>query len=253
MQSQIWRLTEALDDLGLHQTVLTLKIPGTPIPWHMSERTQVWGVRVPVFPFRSRIRGMVDLNLSWALGVIKKVRSENIRPDIVHIHCSGVYLPPLIGHLISRLTQAPLVTTIHCSILGTYHPMSMLDRVTQPMARQVERQAIRASARTITLTPKSIDLLQKETGVDTSRFAVLPDIIDAEAFAARANDDAVETLRQRWRIPSDRRIVGYVGRIAREKGWPILLDIAEKLKDEPIHWLICGDGNERDLFERDIR
>lgn len=252
MQSQITRLTLALDDEAVEQTVLTLRIPGAPPRWEASERTEILGVRVPVLPLRSRIRGMVDLNLSWALGVLRHLASTRRRPDLLHVHCSGVIIPPLLGWVLCRLLRVPLVLTVHCSIIVTYHPMNGLDRLLQPFARWVEQRAIRAATRTITLTPRTIEVLKRRSGRGDDAFEVLPDIIDADAFAARATPDAVEELRRRWNLPAGRATVGYVGRLAREKGWPIILDIAEELRDEPIHWLICGDGNERDLFEQDV-
>ncbi|GAA3372890.1 hypothetical protein GCM10020367_30670 [Streptomyces sannanensis] len=252
MQSQITRLTQALDAEGIEQTVLTLQLPGAPRRWQVSDRTEVLGVRVPVLPLRSRIRGMVDLNLSWALGVLRHLLRTRRRPDVLHVHCSGVIIPPLLGWALCRLLRVPLVLTVHCSIIVTYHPMNRLDGLLQPFARWVEQRAIRAAARTITLTPRTIPTLKKRSRRSDDAFAVLPDVIDAEAFAARATPEAIEAVRRRWDLPADKATVGYVGRLAREKGWPIILDIAEELLDEPIHWLICGDGNERDLFEQDV-
>ena len=254
MQSQIYRLTRALDsaDMDIEQTVLTLRIPGTPRSWRMSPRTQVCGVRVPVFPVRSRIRGMADLNTSWALGVLAYLLRHRRRPDILHVHCSGVTIPPLLGWMLCRLLRVPLVLTIHCSILVTYHPMSAFDRMVQPLARQIERLAIRAAAATITLTPRTVPVFEHAAGRRTKRFVVLPDVIDADGFAARATPQAVAAMRERWVPDPQAAVVGYVGRIAREKGWPIILDIAEELRDARIHWLICGDGNERDLFEAGV-
>ncbi|ASO18735.1 2-deoxystreptamine N-acetyl-D-glucosaminyltransferase/2-deoxystreptamine glucosyltransferase [Actinoalloteichus hoggarensis] len=253
MQSQIYRLTGELDAHDVEQTVLTLRIPGAPKSWAMSDRTVVHGVRVPILPIRSRIRGMVDLNLAWALGVLAHLVRHRTRPDVLHVHCSGVIIPPLIGWLLCRVLRVPLVLTVHCSIIVTYHPMNALDRLLQPLARWIERRAVKAAACTVTLTPRTVPILAKDAGVPEDRITVLPDVIDADAFAARATPGTVAEAARRWRLPEGTPVVGYVGRIAREKGWPILLDIAEELRDTDVHLLICGDGNERDLFEQEVR
>jgi glycosyltransferase involved in cell wall biosynthesis len=250
MQSQINRLTQALDEAGIEQTVLTLRIPGAPVSWRISGHTEVRGVRIPLLPMRSRIRGMVDLNLSWALGVIGYLLRRRWRPDVLHVHCSGVAIPPLLGWMLTRTLRVPLVLTIHCSIIATYHPMNALDRMLQPIARRIERMALRAAARTVTLTPRAVPVFAEVTGT-TDSFTVLPDVIDAVGFAAKATPEAVSAALRRWVPEGAPAVVGYVGRIAREKGWPIILDIAEELRNEPIQWLICGDGNERDLFEKE--
>ena len=172
---------------------------------------------------------------------------------MLHVHGSGVFIPPLLGWLLCRVLRVPLVLTVHCSIIVTYHPMSPLDRVVQPLARWIESRAIRAAARTVTLTPRSIPLLSREAGVTKDVFTVLPDVIDADKFASKATPEGSRAMRERWGISGGTPVVGYVGRIAREKGWPIILDIAEQLRGERLHWLICGDGNERDLFESEVR
>jgi 2-deoxystreptamine N-acetyl-D-glucosaminyltransferase/2-deoxystreptamine glucosyltransferase len=77
-------------------------------------------------------------------------------------------------------------------------------------------------------------------------------MIDADGFAAGATPQAIAAVRQRWVPDPEAAVVGYVGRIAREKGWPIILEIAEELRDARVQWLICGDGNERDLFEAEV-
>jgi 2-deoxystreptamine N-acetyl-D-glucosaminyltransferase/2-deoxystreptamine glucosyltransferase len=251
MQSQIYRLTLALDAAGVEQTVLTLRIPGAPGSWQISDRSEIRGVRIPVLPLRSRIRGMVDLNLSWALGVLGYLVRHRRRPDVLHVHCSGVTIPPLTGWLLCRVLRVPLVLTVHCSIIVTYHPMNVLDRALQPIARRIERMALRAATRTITLTARTIPTFAQVTGRPED-CTVMPDVIDADGFAARATPEAVQQIRQRWLASAAPLVIGYVGRIAREKGWPIILDIAEELRDEPVSWLICGDGNERDLFEKDL-
>jgi glycosyltransferase involved in cell wall biosynthesis len=254
MQSQIYRLTKQLSEAEgqpVHETVLTLRIPGAPRTWRLGEHTTVRGVRVPVLPFRSRIRGMVDLNLAWALGVLAFLVRERRRPDVLHVHCSGVIIPPLLGWLLTKVLRVPLVLHVHCSIMVTYHPMNALDRLLQPFARWVERRAIQAAARTVVLTPRTVPILTERTGLPAERFAVLPDVIDADAFSERATEERVAEFRARWNLPAGALVVGYVGRIAREKGWPIILDIAERMRDDDVHWLICGDGNERDLFEKD--
>jgi glycosyltransferase involved in cell wall biosynthesis len=251
MQSQIYRLTNELDALGVRQTVLTLRIPNAPTSWWTSDHTEVRGVRVPVLPLRSRIRGMMDLNLSWALGVVRALVRDGRRPDVLHVHCSGVIIPPLTGWVLTRVLRRPLVLTLHCSIIVTYHPMNLLDRRLQPIAHWVERRAMRAAARVVTLTPRTIPGLSEASGIPAEDFVVLPDTIDADDFGS-VPPGRTEELRERFGIPADRHVVGYVGRIAREKGWPIILDIAEALADEPVDIVVCGDGNERDLFEKDL-
>lgn len=253
MQTQIFRLVDALSELDIDQTVLTLRVPPAPRAWEMNERTVVRGVRVPVLPIRSRTRGMMDLNLAWTLGVLNEVVRRRPRADLVHVHCSGVTWPPLLGSVLRSLLGVPIVLTLHCSVLGTYHPMSVVDRFAfHPLARRCEREAVRSAARIVLLTSRLLEGLAEQTGVPSRRFVVVPDSIEAEAFAGLATPERIAGFRERFGLPSGGSIIGYVGRIAHEKGWPLLVETAALLRHEDVHWLVCGDGNEREAFERSV-
>ncbi len=155
MQSQIHRLSVALADLGVEQRVLARCASRARRPNGRS--TIAWwlhGVRVAVLPLRSRVRGMVDLNLAWALGVAAFVLRRRPPFDIIHVHCSGVMWPLAVGWAFAAITGKPLVLSIHCSVIATYHPMCALDRISQPIARWFEQAAIRRSFRTILLTSR---------------------------------------------------------------------------------------------------
>ena len=250
MQAQIFRQTFELSALGLDQTVLSLRIPGVDPCWQADERLRVQGVRVPVLPVRSRTRGMVDLNVAWSLGVLRQVRRDPRcrQVDLVHVHCSGVFWPLLVGRRVARRLGVPLVLTIHCSILGTYHPMHLLDRILLPWGRRIERSVAASAAHVVVLTPRSRDLLLEADYVRPEAISVVPDCVDVDRFRAQATPERVAAFAARFDLPDDRPILGYVGRVAREKGWPRLLDLAERLADRPVHFLVCGDGNECDLL-----
>lgn len=252
MQTQIFRQTLGLSNLGVKQTVLTLKVPGTPDDWHWNERVTVRGVRVPVFPMRSRTRGMMDLNVSWALGVVSDVLRHHPSCDIVHVHCSGVSWPLLVGMSVSRLLKARLVLTIHCSILATYEAMHALDHALQPIARNVERMALRRADHTVVLSPRVRQALLEKTKMPAEALSIIPDSLDVDLFRSWATAEAIADFRQRFNLTAACPIITYVGRIAREKGWRHLVEIAERLKHRPFHLLICGDGNERDLLEAEL-
>lgn len=255
MQTQIYRQAFELADQGVRQTVLSLRIPGVERRWRASDGLEVRGVRIPVLPIRSRTRGMVDLNVAWSLGVLweieRRVRSQGV--DVVHTHGSGVFWPLLVGRLVARRLRVPLVLTIHCSILATYHPMHHLDRMLGPLARRVERRAVESAARVIALTPRSRDQMIDAGYGDAEKVRVVPDCIDVEHFRSHAAPERVESFRERFALPRDRPILSFIGRVAREKGWRSLIELAERLRHRRVHFLICGDGNECDLLREQVR
>lgn len=254
MQTQIYEQTLALSAAGVSQTVFTLAVPGAPKNWQFDERTTVHGVRIPILPIRSRLRGMVDLNVSWLLGVLKALSKRHIRPSsVIHVHWSGVAIPPMLAILLKSLYQNPVIATIHCSSLATYHAMSSFDRIQHWIARRFERDAIKKLDHLIVLTQRIASELREIDSEVDERLSVIPDAIDRFAFASEATVEAVEKMRREAKLPAGSRVVGYIGRIAREKGWRTLVDVANAMRYQRVHFLVCGDGNERDLLERDLK
>lgn len=253
MQTQIYRLTASLAEMGVRQTVLTLKIPGTPNPWQMCDQVTVHGVRIPVLPLRSRVRGMMDLNLAWALGVFRNLLQRSDGYEIIHVHCSGVFWPLLVGMIVSTRMRKKLVVTVHCSTLITYDAMSVLDPVLIPFSRWCERRVIEKADHTLVLTPRLRDFFLQSGFGSPHKISVVPDSIDVQDFRSKATTETVAYIRNRFRLPRDRPTIGYVGRIAHEKGWPYLIDLAERMQSRQVHFLVCGDGNERDKLERLIQ
>ncbi|MBS1807396.1 MAG: glycosyltransferase family 4 protein [Acidobacteria bacterium] len=253
MQSQIFRQIFELSRMGIRQTVLTLKIPGAPTEWQVDPRTIVRGIRLPILPVRSRIRGLMDLNISWALGIANEFLQRRLQGDIVHVHCSGVFWPLLVGAVFAKAIKARLILTIHCSVLATYEAMNLLDHAIQPMARLIELMAVQRADHIIVLSSRSREALKKLAQVNDNKVSVVPDSIEVDRFRSYATPQAMTAFKHRYRIPTDRPIIAYVGRIAREKGWRRIIALAERLRGDNCHFLICGDGNERDLLERELK
>jgi 2-deoxystreptamine N-acetyl-D-glucosaminyltransferase/2-deoxystreptamine glucosyltransferase len=195
---------------------------------------------------------MIDLNLSWFLGVLHDLRSTREPYTVIHAHGSGVYWPLLAGILASRQLRVPLVLTIHCSLHATYHAMSLLDAALLPFSRWIEKTAICHSARSVVLTERSLATYRQLALVEPSRFVAIPDCIEVAQFNAHATPEKVRSFREHYRLPADRPIVAFVGRVAHEKGWRHLVTLAQLLRDERIHFLVCGDGNERDALEKEL-
>jgi glycosyltransferase involved in cell wall biosynthesis len=249
MQTQIFRQAQGVSRLGVEQLVLTLRIPGAPRSWWIDDRLEIRGVRVPVLPLRSRVRGMVDLNLSWCLGVLGELLRRADRFDVVHVHCSGVFWPLRLGRWVAARLGCRLVYTVHCSILATYEAMTPLDRLLGPYARRCERLAVAAADHVMVLTPRLQEVLAQHCARGREGVTVVPDGIDQAQFRALADPEVEAALRRRFGLPTDKRIVVFVGRIAHEKGWRALLELAERLPRDDLHFLVGGDGNERDTME----
>jgi 2-deoxystreptamine N-acetyl-D-glucosaminyltransferase/2-deoxystreptamine glucosyltransferase len=81
---------------------------------------------------------------------------------------------------------------------------------------------------------------------------VVPDTIDAAGFAQACTDSATQAFRARHQIVPGRPIVAFVGRIAHEKGWRYLPELATRLAPSSPQFLVVGDGPQRERFEREL-
>ena len=116
----------------------------------------------------------------------------------------------------------------------------------------MERKVLSKAAHVVMLTAHSHRASVAHGVISEQRSSVIPDAVDVEHFRSLASPENVEAFRRSFALPREKKIVAYVGRIAREKGWRDLVAVIEQFSSEPVHFLICGDGNERDLLEKEL-
>src|SRR5205814_1511399 len=83
------------------------------------------------------------------------------------------------------------------------------------------------AAQVATLTAVTADVVSAETGLPRDRILVTPDAIDLSPASA----EDVAAFVARYGLQGRRPLIGYVGRVAHEKGWPHLLELARLLAD----------------------
>lgn len=254
MQSQIYGYVDGLSRNGVEQVVLTLGLPNAPKQWKMDERTTVHSSLLPLLPIHSELRGSVGLNETWTASVMLWI-AKNLggeRFDVVHAHGSGVCWPLMAGVPAARLFGARLVYTIHCSKTSTYHAMSKLDAVLHPIGQWWEHACLRRADKVVTLTQRTADAYVDRGILTRDKLTIIPDGLDAATFAADATPERTQAFRERYGIPADKPVVLYLGRIAIEKGWPLFVKMAKQLASRGVHFLVCGDGNQRSHMEAQV-
>lgn len=240
MQVQTWRQAVWLANEGVNQHVLTIGFPGLPKIRKLHEHLTVERALIPMFHIRSEFSGLIGLTQSWAtatlLNLIRKGRQHNF--DIIHVHLDGQIPSLLVSFLAPIITKCPLILTVHCSRLAVYSPSSRLDKVQHPLAQWLERKAVGMAHAMITLT--------KRTGGQLSKHArhveIIPDIVDTSQFTPPTRE-VIDKFRENYNLR--RRTVGFVGRIASEKGWTHLIPLALELREQGCELLIVGDGVQR--------
>lgn len=245
LPTQVFRQTLGLNKLGINQTVVTLHLPSAPRDWSIDTNIRVRGVRVTELPFSRRDHLLPGLSTSWMLGTLAHIVRSPRRWDLIHLHSDGSIPSFLLGMAARAMLGVPLIVTTHST--------SLTDPSVSRRVQRLEASLLTSHAEVIVaLTRKMSRGIHDWFKGTKPRIDIVPDALDAGAFQSAASPDRVEEMRNRFNLPRDRPIVGYVGRISSEKGWDFLVEAADELRHKKLHFLVCGDGIERRLLETSL-
>lgn len=169
---------------------------------------------------------------------------EDFGPDIIHSHH-----PFLLGDAALRESwkmQAPIVFTHHTLYERYTHYVPLDSPALKRMAIQLATEYCNLCDRIIAPS-ESIAKLLRDREV-TAPISSIPTGIDTAAFAA--GDGAA--FRKQAGIPANARVIGHVGRLAREKNLIFLAEaVAPILKADPgAVFLLVGDGDAKKEITR---
>jgi glycosyltransferase involved in cell wall biosynthesis len=149
------------------------------------------------------------------------------RVTVVHTHNR---LPLIYGAAAGRLAGAVVVHTRHGPGRGTRRE------------RLLRRGAGRLLHAYVAVSPELRDLAQSLGDSAPAKLAVIENGIDLARF--RVGPEERRAARQALGIPDDAWVVGSVGRLAREKDYPLLVRAAAPLLGPGARLIIVGDGDE---------
>ncbi|AKK04714.1 glycosyltransferase [Corynebacterium mustelae] len=220
VSNSIMRLLEFCRDHG-HDVVVIA--PGYPVS---SSSNFAYGFRV--VRLRSlRIPGIASFRVGIPSGRIYST-IYRFQPDVVY--CASPFVVGAAGILAARLLSIPCIAAFQTDVAGfatTYRLGAMVPIVwwwLRVIHNAADRTVAPSTASITALVEHNIDNVQHwGRGVDTQLFQP-------------ANRQ--ETLRRSWGAP-DKTIVGYVGRLAKEKNLHRLIAVAN---DPTMQLVIVGDG-----------
>jgi glycosyltransferase involved in cell wall biosynthesis len=152
---------------------------------------------------------------------------SRLRPDAVHTHG---YRPDVIDAAVARHFRIPVITTVHGFTGG-----SLRNRFYE----YLQRRAFRRFDAVVAVSRPLGDRLARAR-VRRSRIHTLPNAWGGSGLALD-RDAARRTLG----IPREDFVVGWVGRLSREKGPDVLLDALRPLNGVPLTVSMIGDGVEQ--------
>lgn len=156
---------------------------------------------------------------------------RSLRPHVVHTHG---YRPDVVDAGVARGLGVPTVTTVH-----GFTGHNLRNRTYE----WLQRIAFRRFQAVVAVSRPLAEHLGR-SGVPGPRLHVV-----RNAWRPRVQPLSRAAARAELRVPDGRFVVGWVGRLSREKGLDVLIDAMAWLKDVPISVLVLGDGRERSALQ----
>jgi glycosyltransferase involved in cell wall biosynthesis len=199
-----------------------------PVSNRFIDEARATGVRVDIVTEGSR----------YDLRVIRQLRSlfRQNAPDVIQTHS-------LKSHFLARLTRPSGSRWI-----AFHHGYTATD-LKMHAYNQLDRWSLPGADRVVTVCRPFADALAR-LGVKRSRIRVLSNAIE---WNGNHPVESTSSLRRRWNLSDDSRILLAIGRLSNEKGHAHLLEAAHLLRQSrpeiDFQVLIVGDGPERAQLE----
>jgi glycosyltransferase involved in cell wall biosynthesis len=152
---------------------------------------------------------------------------RDVRPDVVHTHG---YRPDVLDAGVARRLGIPVVTTVHGFTGGRWK---------NSFYEWLQCRAFRRFDAVVAVSRPLVERLER-AGVPPARIHEVPN-----AWRECAPPLDRGAARHALGIPSDRFVVGWVGRLSHEKGANVLLEALPHVSDLPLVVSVAGDGSER--------
>jgi len=162
-----------------------------------------------------------------ALGALLR----RLSPQVVHTHG---YRSDVIDAPVARRHGVPVVSSVHGFTRGGWR---------NRLYERLQRRAYRSFDAVVAVSRQQVPELLA-SGVRPERLHVVPN-----GFGGGGELRSRQAARNTLGLPPDARVIGWVGRLGREKGADVLLDALGRLEDLPLVASFIGDGAERAALE----
>lgn len=161
-----------------------------------------------------------------------------INPDIIHGH---LHEGALIGYFISKIIRRPLLFDLQGSLTGemTAHKFLKGNGFLYKFIRFIEKRIDNLADVVVTQSTDMVKELENEFGLSKDKVFLTLDGVDTDEFIP---DLDVSDLKERLNLPSDKKIVVYLGLLNEYQGVDCLLKsiplVLENIRN--VYFLIMG-------------
>lgn len=183
-----------------------------------------------------------------ALDPLRKIiREQNI--DCLHCH---LFKSEVVGYLLKSRTfkDIKLIFHEHGQIVGSDNDSKIEDMIYV----KFKQKSIAKADLNIAVSGAMANKLNNRASISESKIRTLLNFVDIEKFSPENLEKNQGLTRKELNIAADAFIVGFAGRIIKRKGWRTFIKAANLLheKGHEIHFLIAGDGGEKELLEAEV-
>ncbi len=193
--------------------------------------------------------GAIDLNIiypgaKFKLSIIsKELRAiYNWKPDIIHSQCE--FSTFLVARRISKKFNLPIIHTYHTIYEDYTHYFLPNEKFGHIIAAKFSSHVLNQCDNVIAPTKKVEKLLSSYNIL--SPISVIPTGIDLSKFTEEKDVIKIQSIKRNLGISENNFIIGFVGRVAKEKNLDELFDIYNKIEKDNITLMIVGDGPYKD-------
>ena len=171
------------------------------------------------------------------------------QPNVVHSQCE--WFTFRIARQIARRCGAPLIHTDHTVYEAYTHYVLPHVRVDQKLVAWLTRQILNRTDAVIAPTEKIRQLLSSDR-VRTP-VTVIPTGLEESALLPPPHPQDRAACRRRFGIPTDAKVLLYLGRLAKEKNIPFLFRLLCRPELRDVMLVLAGDGPYRPQLENMVR
>lgn len=183
------------------------------------------------------------------LAPLKMNHILNLNLDI--IHTQHMFTMGRLGRKMAHRLHIPLVHTYHTLITEYTHYVPIIpQKLTKAVILNLTKSYCNSCDQVVTPSP-SMKKILRSYGVNVAIEAI-PTGIYLKDFT---NPYHKTVLKEKWRIPEEKKILLYLSRIAREKNLDFLFKAIKKLKQkrQDFHLLMVGGGPELKYYQTKVK
>ena len=162
-------------------------------------------------------------------------------PDVIHSQCE--FSSFRVAYGLSHRLGTPIVHTYHTVYEDYTHYFSPSVRAGKAVVSVFSRWICSRTA-CVVAPSRKVEALLRSYGVKC-RIEVIPTGVDLGAYRQEPDEARLAELRRRWSIPGDRKVLLYLGRMAKEKHLEQLIDQIADTGRRDVTLLLVGDGPDR--------